>query len=899
MVRLSKKKLIANIFLSSMLLAQTVPTFANVLEVNEAISHTIVEKEAMEEEINQETSEQMIGDQLPLSEETSEMAVDPLFSGVGNGSVSFPFQITTEAELNEIRNDLTAHYHLMNDITLTSDWIPVGYGTTLATKFTGSLTAEPGTVIRNMRVTSGAQAGDTGNRGFFGVTDGARISGITLENPQVSGGLNGEAIGGLIGRINDVNSKPTTVTDSAVVGGRIEASGGYVGGLVGSMVNRLHGTAVIRSSSSATVTVNRDLNDSPQAVGGLIGANSNTVVDSYATGDVTANTSNVGGLIGYNSYGHVSRSYAMGNVTSTEGSNHGGLIGSQHIFSTVIDSYATGDVVGITGVGGFIGGIHSLAEPVGRSYSTGSVVGVANVGGFVGDAEYSEVQNSYAMGDVTGESNVDHFGFNSTSLHNYYYNHSKVLNNGVYVEGPVTPDVIEPLDVIELRTRNTYESNGWDFDSIWVWDTETNYPKLGLGSEADTLPIDALGETVQVPYGGVETRISLSNAFSVFGRGGNPDDYLFGTDADGISVSEDGRYLILEITSIGTYEITATPIRRLTTLEPGQNWNKAIIDVVPADILLEKGTVFARGFNGTTEIDHFAAPTLMGLAPGEDVIWLEESFRYTDSITGTDTIKGENWALDWGAIDLSNYDVTKLPTMENDAYRIVDIFDVEAITKAAGAFLRIDEELAAQNNTHEVITIAGTALLHHDDTPDTPGEQWYHDHVEELLQDVTFLIYDTNPQVNPLARVVTYADGIAAVDGAFAGLNANTTYWITAISDESTNFSQGEESEPIMLNTALSGGNGGGGNNGNGGTGGNTGNNGGGPSGNNQPGTTPSGNPAGSGNGNIATNAASTRSSGRGDKLPNTGEVASTFALLGFGAIGTALASWLKRKKNN
>ncbi|PTO40327.1 hypothetical protein C6P52_00010 [Enterococcus mundtii] len=843
MVRLSKKKLIANIFLSSMLLAQTVPTFANVLEVNEAISHTIVEKEAMEEEINQEASEQMIGDQLPLSEETSEMAIDPLFSGGGNGSVSSPFQITTEAELNEIRNDLTAHYHLMNDITLTSDWIPVGYGATLATKFTGSLTAEPGTVIRNMRVTSGAQAGDTGNRGFFGVTDGARISGITLENPQVSGGLNGEAIGGLIGRINDVNSKPTTVTDSAVVGGRIEASGGYVGGLVGSMVNRLHGTAVIRSSSSATVTVNRDLNDSPQAVGGLIGI--------------------------------------------------------QHIYSTVIDSYATGDVVGITGVGGFIGGIHSLAEPVGRSYSTGSVVGVANVGGFVGDAEYSEVQNSYAMGDVTGESNVDHFGFNSTNLHNYYYNHSKVLNNGVYVEGPVTPDVIEPLDVIELRTRNTYESNGWDFDSIWVWDTETNYPKLGLGSEVDTLPIDALGETVQVPYGGVETRISLSNAFSVFGRGGNPDDYLFGTDADGISVSEDGRYLILEITSIGTYEITATPIRRLTTLEPGQNWNKAIIEVVPAEILLEKGTVFARGFNGTTEIDHFAAPTLMGLAPGEDVIWLEESFRYTDSITGTDTIIGENWALDWGAIDLSNYDFTKLPTMENDAYRIVDIFDVEAITKAAGAFLRIDEELAAQNNTHEVITIAGTALLHHDDTPDTPGEQWYHDHVEELLQDVTFLIYDTNPQVNPLARVVTYADGIAAVDGAFAGLNANTTYWITAISDESTNFSQGEESEPIMLNTALSGGNGGGGNNGNGGTGGNTGNNGGGPSGNNQPGTTPSGNPAGSGNGNIATNAASTRSSGRGDKLPNTGEVASTFALLGFGAVGTALASWLKRKKNN
>lgn len=108
-----------------------------------------------------------------------------------------------------------------------------------------------------------------------------------------------------------------------------------------------------------------------------------------------------------------------------------------------------------------------------------------------------------------------------------------------------------------------------------------------------------------------------------------------------------------------------------------------------------------------------------------------------------------------------------------------------------------------------MITIADTALLHHDDTPNTPGEHWYHDHAEELLQDVTYLIYDTDPQATPLARVVAYADGVAAVDGVFVGLSANTTYWITEISDESDNFLAGEESEPIMLTTAQSGGNGG------------------------------------------------------------------------------------------
>ncbi|WP_206858651.1 GLUG motif-containing protein [Candidatus Enterococcus mangumiae] len=951
MVKLNKKKLMASVLLSSMVFAQTAPTIASALEESDPNRKTVIEAESIDEKIensndetliNQvapdelevleeasnvetipedidqetvETTEQLIEEQQTLleeMEEQNETVIESYFSGAGDGSISAPFQITTEAELHEMRNDLTAHYQLMNDITLTSEWIPVGYGLTLATKFTGSFTAEPGTVIHNVRVNSGAQAGDVSNRGFFGVVDGATISGITLEKPHIVGGLNGLNTGGLIGQINDQSGNPTTVTDSAISGGIIEATGGSVGGLVGYMANRVSGTMVLRSSSSATITVNANPNMYPQAVGGLIGINGNVVVDSYATGNVTANATNTGGLVGLNSLGVVRRSYATGNVDGQDNDNIGGLIGGQDFYSTVVDSYATGDVIGRENVGGFIGAVYSYNTVVARNYSTGSVVGTSYVGGFIGNADNLTIENSFGMGDVTGDSNVDHFGLGGTNSNNFYYNNAEVRSQGMLVSGQVTPNVIEPLDVIELRTQSTYEANGWDFGSTWVWDAASNYPKLGLGNEIDTLPIDALGETLQVPYGGAETRIPLIEAFSLFGRGGNPEDYLFETDADGVSLSDDGDYLILEITSIGTYEITATPINRLTTLEPGQNWNKAIVEITPGEIVLEKGTVYTRAFNGTTGIDHFDAPTLSGLAPGDEVTWIEGDFQYTDSAAGTNTIEGANWTLDWGTIDNSNYVITGLPTIGSDEYLVTDIFDVEAITKANGAFLKIDEELAAQNNTHEVITIAGTALLHHDDTPDTPGEQWYHDHAEELLQDVTFLIYDTDPQANPLARVVAYADGIAAVDGAFVGLSANTTYWITATSDESANFNAGEESDPIVLTTSLSGDNGGNGDNGgdnggNGGTGGNTGNTGNtgnnisAPSGNNQTGTIPNGgsvNTSGNGNGSIPTNAASAGNNSRSGNLPKTGEVASTFVLLGFGAVGTALASWLKRKKN-
>lgn len=51
MVKLNKKKLIAHILLSSMVLAQTVPTFANVLEDIDPIRHTFFEEETIGEEI--------------------------------------------------------------------------------------------------------------------------------------------------------------------------------------------------------------------------------------------------------------------------------------------------------------------------------------------------------------------------------------------------------------------------------------------------------------------------------------------------------------------------------------------------------------------------------------------------------------------------------------------------------------------------------------------------------------------------------------------------------------------------------------------------------------------------------------------------------------------------------
>ena len=138
------------------------------------------------------------------------------------------------------------------------------------------------------------------------------------------------------------------------------------------------------------------------ATGSLVGINSSgTISASYATGSVTGNGSSakVGGLVGENS-GTISASYATGSVTSQ--SAVGGLVGENH--GTISASYATGSV---TGTRGFVGGLAAWnSGTISASYATGSVSGSYAVGGLVGTNGWGIINTSYATGSVTGVSAV-------------------------------------------------------------------------------------------------------------------------------------------------------------------------------------------------------------------------------------------------------------------------------------------------------------------------------------------------------------------------------------------------------------------------------------------------------------------------------------------------------------
>ncbi|MEI7782879.1 MAG: autotransporter-associated beta strand repeat-containing protein, partial [Betaproteobacteria bacterium] len=267
---------------------------------------------------------------------------------------------------------------------------------------------------------------DQYNRGNVGLIAYALIS-ARVANIGVTGDITGQtSLGGLVGAFDSTSySLPQIANSYSAVNVTVLNSSGTAGGLAGSA------GYVVNSYATGDVTATGASN-----VGGLIGTVPNygtstvKIDQSFATGRVTG-ASNVGGLIGSISSGGsvdtVSNSYATGNVSGT-GMGVGGLVGEARGI-TISGSYATGTVSGSNFVGGLVG----FAQPVAvsGSYATGNVTllsGGSNGGGLVGYLYGGSITSSFASGNVSGS---DVGGLTGTSQTN-----SSITNS--YATGNVT-----------------------------------------------------------------------------------------------------------------------------------------------------------------------------------------------------------------------------------------------------------------------------------------------------------------------------------------------------------------------------------------------------------------------------------------------------------------------------
>lgn len=227
---------------------------------------------------------------------------------------------------------------------------------------------------------------------FTGTFDGANasIADLSIEGDSENGI-------GLFGKTDDTVIENVTVTNATVVGKE------GVGILVG----------VNSNSTISGVSVDGDV-DGEEGVGGIAGINigDSHIVDSHSAGTVDGKTA-VGGLVGANiEGGTIERTSA--NTDVGWGNIVGGLVGlnarEDGEATSVIESHATGDVSAGDGGGGLVGANFGGSE-VASSYSVATVKGNDRIGGLVGiNVEEAVITDSYAAGTVTAASDSERVG---------------------------------------------------------------------------------------------------------------------------------------------------------------------------------------------------------------------------------------------------------------------------------------------------------------------------------------------------------------------------------------------------------------------------------------------------------------------------------------------------------
>jgi hypothetical protein len=181
------------------------------------------------------------------------------------------------------------------------------------------------------------------------------------------------------------------------------------------------------------------------------------------------------GNSGENGANIIENCYATGSVTA-ENYQVGGLVGLQSCFNsknTISNCYATGNVSGNDNVGGLVGlqSSEKGTDTILNCYVAGNISGSGSVGGLVGQR----------------------IGFNSI-INSYRY-------ENLTINGSVIPDDSDDINGIhgdiktaaEFMTKTTYTSDSWLFnDSVpasgpWFWDS-SGFPKLNMGTESFPFP---------------------------------------------------------------------------------------------------------------------------------------------------------------------------------------------------------------------------------------------------------------------------------------------------------------------------------------------------------------------------------------------------------------------------
>jgi len=376
----------------------------------------------------------------------------------GDGSPDDPYQIEDWNGLDAVRENLTAHYELIDDLDESTSgydehasdtandgagWDPIGDADD---RFTGYLYGH-NHLIKDLHI----NRPDTEDVGLIGSLQSGGMENVRIESFRIVGGDN---VGSVIGY-----SSGSNVTGINAENISIEAFGDRIGGLIGNF----RGGSRLERSSISWSEVNADDEESDR-VGGITGhlEQDSLMIESY---------SNVN-IVGYR--------YVAG------------IVGDMGNNSEVRDSYAIGEVDGASQLGGLIGRLDGTSTSVQNSFAAAYVHDDTYSGSLIGyirddPDEDIEVLGSYSnyeinpdlelIGEIKGEGNVDLSGSEQKSIDDLTDHEDGY-----------------PEAYVDWNFEDVWEMTDWNYDLF----SNRGYPALGWQEADDTrfleIEIDGLGK---------------------------------------------------------------------------------------------------------------------------------------------------------------------------------------------------------------------------------------------------------------------------------------------------------------------------------------------------------------------------------------------------------------------
>ncbi len=385
-------------------------------------------------------------------------AVTTQFAG-GSGTEADPYLIETKEHLNNVRNDLDAHYKMIADIEFSATDFAVG----------GDF-YNNGNGWKAIITTSGSYYWS-----FTGTFDGNGhyIEGLTIYGDSSNLGY--------IGLFGDVSGEVRDLEMRSVVISLQTNRHTFVGCLTGSASNATISNCKIQGK----ITVETSPTYETTYVGGICGYMSwSNFVNCTNKVDITCDGAFdcVGGICGAVQEGYINQSVNYGKLEGTH--NVGGISGD--IVETTISTCANfGDVqatgfsselanYSIAGYDGMAGGIVAISNSdtqVNNCFNNGKITSDGTVGGIVGNAGAVSVNNSYNTGSISADIQGGIIGWTTNaSFENCYFIDS--VSNAIGY-GSSTGSSTK-CTAQELKDKETFA--GFDFNTIWEF-AEGNYYK--------------------------------------------------------------------------------------------------------------------------------------------------------------------------------------------------------------------------------------------------------------------------------------------------------------------------------------------------------------------------------------------------------------------------------------